>query len=104
MFCQHCGQEVKDEAVVCIHCGCQIRELDYQKTATPVPGANANYDSSKTGIGVVMALFLGFIGLIIGLIIYPYGSEARRTFVKGFWSTFGVVIAILCFFLLVSSI
>ena len=24
MFCSHCGHEVSDEAVVCIHCGCMI--------------------------------------------------------------------------------
>lgn len=24
MFCAHCGSEVRDEAVVCIHCGCAI--------------------------------------------------------------------------------
>lgn len=22
MFCRYCGNEIRDEAVVCIHCGC----------------------------------------------------------------------------------
>ena len=25
MFCEICGKEVNDEAVVCVHCGCQIK-------------------------------------------------------------------------------
>ncbi len=24
MFCQKCGKEVSDDAVVCIHCGCAV--------------------------------------------------------------------------------
>ena len=26
MYCSKCGKEVSDEAVVCIHCGCLIKE------------------------------------------------------------------------------
>ena len=25
MFCEKCGKEVHDEAVVCVHCGCSLR-------------------------------------------------------------------------------
>jgi uncharacterized membrane protein YvbJ len=25
MFCDKCGKEVNDEAVVCIHCGCSLK-------------------------------------------------------------------------------
>ncbi|MBO4954627.1 MAG: zinc-ribbon domain-containing protein [Clostridia bacterium] len=24
MFCQKCGNQIQDEAVVCIHCGCAV--------------------------------------------------------------------------------
>ena len=31
MFCEKCGKDVEDEAVVCVHCGCSLKsssELD----------------------------------------------------------------------------
>lgn len=42
----------------------------------------SKYNESKTGIGVVLGLFLGIIGLIIGICIYPEGTVARKTFIK----------------------
>ncbi len=27
MYCSKCGKEIDDEAVICINCGCQIKEL-----------------------------------------------------------------------------
>lgn len=82
MFCQHCGGEVKDEAMVCIHCGCALKN---QVNTNPI----TNTDTPKTGMGVLLA-FVGLIGLIIGLVIYPTGTVARHTFLKGFWITIGV--------------
>ena len=81
MFCKKCGNEVNDEAVICIHCGC---ELDNGKTK--------DNNQSKTGIGVVMALFLGVIGLIIGICLYPAGTIARKTFIKAWLITYIVEI------------
>ena len=88
MFCKKCGKEVNDDAVVCIHCGCAIKEDLQQK----------GYDEAKTGVGVAMAIFLGLIGLIIGVCIYPAGTIARKTFVKGFWITFGISAVVLVLF------
>ena len=42
----------------------------------------SKYNESKAGIGVVLGLFLGIIGLIIGICIYPEGTVARKTFIK----------------------
>lgn len=25
-FCRHCGKEINEKAVVCIHCGCSVKE------------------------------------------------------------------------------
>lgn len=82
MFCKNCGQQVDDKAVVCIHCGCSLEE---KKTED---------NESKTTIGVLMGLFLGIIGLIIGLCLYKEGTYARKTFFKGFWIAFGISIAV----------
>ena len=62
------------------------------------------YNESKTGIGVVLGLFLGLIGLIIGICIYPEGTVARKTFVKAWAWTFGtcmvvgIVIGVIAYF------
>lgn len=30
MFCHHCGKEIDDNAVVCIHCGVETKNLNKQ--------------------------------------------------------------------------
>ncbi len=85
MFCPKCGKEIEDDAAICIHCG---RSLETKKEDKP------EYRESKAGIGVVMGLFLGLIGLIIGLCLYPAETNARKTFIKGWGITFGVCAAV----------
>lgn len=89
MFCYKCGNEVDEDAVVCIHCGCQLKQME---------STNSEHNQSKSGIGVVMALFLGIIGLIIGICIYPSGTVARLTFVKAWIITFCISLTIVIFF------
>ena len=56
---------------------------------------------SKAGIGVVMALFLGIIGFVIGLFIFDHNSYEWKTFSKGFWITYIIttIISIILFIL-----
>lgn len=89
MFCKKCGKEVDDDAVVCIHCGCSL-ENQYE--------TKKDMNESKTGIGVVLGIFLGVIGLIIGLCLYPAGTIARKTFIKAWGITFGVCVGIVVIF------
>lgn len=76
MFCKKCGHEINDEAQVCVHCGCMLEKK--------------SGGESKAGLGVVMALFLGIMGLIIGICMYSSDSVERSTFIKGWGITFGV--------------
>lgn len=85
MFCPKCGKEVEDDADVCIHCGRSLSKKNQN---------DAKYNESKAGIGVVLALFLGLIGLIIGISIYPEGTIARKTFLKSWLITFLVTVAV----------
>lgn len=62
MFCSKCGKEVHDEAVVCVHCGCAIKNV----TASI---ANAN-DAPNTGFAV-----LGFFIPLVGLILYLINKD-----------------------------
>ena len=85
MYCKNCGKEVSDNAVVCIHCGCAIDK----KPVSTMSG------ESKTGLGALLGVFLGLIGLIIGLCMYPAESVERKTFVKGWGIAFTISIAII---------
>lgn len=55
-YCQKCGAEIYDEAVICPKCGCQ------QPTAKPVP---ANEEGEKyTGL-IILSVLIPLAGLII---------------------------------------
>lgn len=72
MFCKKCGKEINDDAVVCVHCGCAVEK---EKTITS--------GEPKNTTGGVMGFFLGLIGLIIGMCLYPERSIERETFIQG---------------------
>ena len=78
MFCKNCGKEINDNAAICIHCGVAVAK------------EKSDEGESKTGIGVLMGLFLGLIGLIIGLCMYKAETVERKTFMKGWGITFGI--------------
>ena len=84
MFCKNCGKPINDNAVVCIHCGCSTEDN---------PSKSGDKES-KNGIGILLGLFIGLIGLIIGIVMYKEGTVARQTFIKGWGIGFGITIAI----------
>ena len=52
MFCTHCGKEVNDDAVVCVHCGCAVKSN----------GAVGKSGKSKMVAGL-LGILLGDIGV-----------------------------------------
>ena len=78
-FCQKCGKEIMDEAVICPNCGCQT-DSQYQTSNTEI-------DSGSVGWA-----FLGFFIPVAGLILYliwkdtkPYSAkEAGKGALIGF--------------------
>lgn len=91
MFCKYCGKEINDDAEICVHCG--------RSTGRQVAQKSYEVDEPKTGIGVLLGLFLGIIGLIIGLLLYPSGTLRRSTFIKGWVGAFigSIVVAIIIY-------
>lgn len=87
MYCPNCGNQVNDNAVVCVHCGAAVGN-NYNYSYNP------EHQTSKTGIGVLLALVLGLIGLVIGLLLYPSNTVARNTFIKGWAITFIISFAV----------
>ena len=55
-YCTKCGKEVHDEAVICIHCGCQIEGTQISKNPEDAP---------NTAFAI-----LGFFMPVVGLILY----------------------------------
>jgi uncharacterized membrane protein YvbJ len=85
MFCSKCGAEILDEAVICPKCGCKTGVEKLQEKEV---------DEPKTGMGILLGLFLGIIGLIIGLCLFKENTVARKTFIKSWAITFAVTVVI----------
>ena len=49
-YCRECGKEINENAVICIHCGCQVKEVK-----------NADNKPNKW-IALLLWFFLGGIG------------------------------------------
>lgn len=92
MYCQKCGAKLTENANFCHKCGCATDEqIESQKQ---------KFSKPKTGIGVLLALFLSSIGLLIGLILYPDETVARKTFLKAWTITF-IIVSVIVWTLLI---
>lgn len=67
MFCDRCGNEIHDKAVICVKCG----DITYN----PVPLA-----SYQPMAGFFLSIFLPFIGFIVSLV--QFVRALKR---KGLW-------------------
>lgn len=57
MFCNHCGKEVMNEAVICPHCGCALKK---DSVTPPV--------EDKVSVGLMI---LSILIPLIGIILWP---------------------------------
>ncbi len=61
MFCKNCGNQIDDNASVCIHCGAAVREIQTQQQQP----AQSN---TLAIVGFVFAFLMPLIGLICSII------------------------------------
>ncbi len=97
-FCSNCGNEVAENAVVCLKCGCALQNK------TPAASTASSDDAPNTGFAV-----LGFLIPIVGLVMYlickdSYPLKARSAgkgaligFVAGlvFWIIYCVIVGVI---------
>lgn len=50
MFCSKCGNEINDDAVICVRCGCQVKKI-------------GNSEGKSWLVTVLLCLFLGNLGI-----------------------------------------
>ena len=103
MICKRCGKYNPDSKTICAYCGCSLETGQYVGgTESQKPfyngdawkGPSTSSYNPKTAVGVLMCLFLGLIGLIIGLLLYPSGTHERQTFLSGWLKCFVVVVVL----------
>lgn len=112
MYCKYCGKYISDDSKFCSNCGGQVAcetnengsfnnnqqtyqtQQTYQSNQYQQPNQNQRPIESKSVIGAVLAFFLGLIGLLIGLLLYPVGTYERETFLSGWIKCFVICIVV----------
>ena len=74
-FCSKCGKEIMDEAVVCIHCGCQVAPTDTSASKKSI-SPNSNPTRKVVGTIIGIAAIVIALGAIIFGIVYAIGLTA----------------------------
>jgi hypothetical protein len=75
IFCPECGKPIKREAIICIHCGVQVKKLSVE------PKEVQRSTSKSKGVAVLLAIFFGLWAWL-----YIYGRAKLQ-----FWITIAVV-------------
>lgn len=63
MFCQKCGKEIHNEAVVCIHCGCAVTGAD-----NSIKNGNSTETNGLAITALILSFFVPIAGLILGIV------------------------------------
>ena len=59
MFCSKCGKEINDDAVICIHCGCSVKQITNKK----------RQNNSGCFVVFIILTVLFFIGIIAAVVL-----------------------------------
>ena len=95
MFCANCGKYSPDTEKKCLYCGSDNMQKEEPKVVI--------VKKDKYDVGSLLALFLNLIGLIFVFILYPKGSNERKTCLNGWVKTFVTVIIFVAIMLLLGN-
>lgn len=100
-YCFNCGNELRDEAVVCPHCGCATEKYNNNKKT------DDNSISALAIVGLVLSFLIPIAGLVCSIIAFKnagvQGNGSSRTFALVGIIISSVVLGILLLYLSVWS-
>lgn len=70
-YCQKCGKEIMDEAVVCPNCGCSVATKEVQKT---------NGEDKVQGGLIAASILLPIVGVILWPVKHKETPKAAMTY------------------------
>jgi len=79
IYCPECGKAIKRNAVICINCGVQLKEL---KTSLKQEIVFDSSNSKSKTTAVILAIFLGFWSWL-----YTYKKDYKK-----FWIYLGIIL------------
>lgn len=80
-YCEHCGAELLDDAVICPKCGCKCENKIDSSTQTIGRNATSNQTNGITGESVGWFI-LGFCIPLVGLILYLVWKDSKPSAAK----------------------
>lgn len=109
MFCKHCGAEIDDKAVICVHCGVATDNLNanpVNNTTNNNPGAPAKKLNVLALVGLIVSA-VGMIGLnyfmllpaIAGLVLSIIGIVKSKEYSAPGLAIAAIVVSAVSFFI-----
>lgn len=69
-YCNHCGKEVHEDAVICVNCGCSLVQTYSKQNSNP--GTIVNAISERYKINAIIWLAIGVLQFLVGLFTYGF--------------------------------
>ena len=81
-YCCHCGSEMRDEAVVCVKCGCSVEMFQprYQNAVVPYK------EDKPEPILIIVSILFPIIGIIMGYVMASESPVASQAYRKAGWT------------------
>jgi len=86
MFCQKCGKEILDEAVICVHCGCMVKKAPAQK---------APIEDKVEPLWMILSILVPLVGIIYGTMNHDQIPNTGKAYILA-----GVLSSVAWFFIL----
>lgn len=73
MYCQYCGKEIPDDAVICVGCGRQIKPLadpspKREDSIQPPTVVKNAWPAGTMLVLVIASMFIPFVGIVFGIL------------------------------------